>query len=253
MTDQTTVVNGARFLNICYIHNRMKDAGEGIGTLNEKRIHSVLKEYFDPDRTHHEIPHLGYIADIKNPNGIIEIQTGALNPLFAKLAAFLPTDRVTLVHPLIAKKSVSWIDPKTGDISPRHNSPRKMTPFDGLCELYNIRSHVGDPNLHVRFVMIEVDEYRYRDGWDRSGKRGSHRYDRIPIKLFDIVCLDGPQDYLQFLPESLRGDPFTTTEYAHAMKVGSKTAYYAVTVLTAAGVLEKCGKRGNSILYKCII
>ena len=253
MLDTTKVVNSARFLNICYAHNRMKDDGEGIGTLNEKRIHAVLKEYFDPDVSHHEIKHLGYVADIKNESGIIEIQTGALNPLFNKLSAFLKESRVTLVHPLPAKKTVSWIDPKTGDISPRHNSPVKMTPFDGLCELYNIRSHVGDPNLKNRFAMLEVDEYRYRDGWSRDGKRGSHRYDRIPIKLLDIIAIDGPDDYLQFLPELLRNNAFTTKDYAAALRIGQKAAYYALTVMTAAGATEKCGKSGNAILYKRII
>lgn len=252
--DTTTVVNRARFLNICYLHNRSRESGGGIGTLNEKRIHLVLKDYFDPDRTHHEIPHKGYIADIKNDDGIIEIQTGALNPLFSKLGAFLPDCRVTLVHPLIQKKSVSWIDPKTGDITPKKNSPRHETPLDGVIELYNIRSHVGSPNLHVRFPLIEVDEYRFRDGWSRDKKRGSHRYDRIPIQLFDIVSLDTAADYMEhFLPGTLRRDPFTTADYAEAAHTGRGAAYHVLTVLTAAGVLEKCGKRGNSILYSCIL
>lgn len=253
MLDPTTVTNQARFLNICYLHNKARDSGEGIGTLNEKRIHTVLKDYFDPDKTHQEIPFLGYVADIKNDFGIIEIQTGALNPLFAKLKAFLPECRVTLVHPLFAKKSVSWIDPKTGDISQRRNSPRKMTPFDGLCELYNIRSCVGDPNLHIRFPMMEIDEYRYRDGWSRDGRRGSHRYDRIPIRLFDIVCLDEKEDFLMFLPDKLREIEFTTAEYAAAALKDKNSAYCALTVLAAEGVVEKCGKRGNSFLYKCIL
>lgn len=252
--DTTTVVNRARFLNICYLHNRARESGAGIGTLNEKRIHLVLKDYFDSDRAHHEIPYKGYIADIKNDCGIIEIQTGALNPLFSKLGAFLPDCRVTLVHPLIQKKSVSWIDPKTGDITPKRNSPRRETSFDGLIELYNIRSHVGSPNLHVRFPLIEVDEYRLRDGWSRDKKRGSHRYDRIPIQLFDIVSLDTADDYMElFLPEQLRSGSFTTTDYASVANVGRDASYHALTVLTAANVLEKCGNRGKSILYNCIL
>lgn len=252
--DLTKVVNRANFLNICYRQNTVRNDGEGIGTLNEKRIHSVLKEYFEPDKSHHEVPYKGYIADIMNDDGIIEIQTGALSPLYAKLGAFLPEKRVTLVHPLIAKKTVSWIDPKTGDISPKHNSPRHETALDGLLELYNIRSHIGSENLFVRFPLIEVDEYRMQDGWSRNKKRGSHRYDRIPIQLFDIISFDGPRDYmLMFLPEPLREAEFTSAEYASAAHIGKQLAYQAATVLTFAGVLEKIGKRGNSILYKCIL
>ena len=255
VTDTTKTVNKARFLNICYIHNRARDGKEGIGTLNEKRIHLVLKDYFDEDRTHHEVKYLGYVADIKNEKGIIEIQTGALNPLYKKLGVFLSESRVTLVHPLISKKTVSWIDPSTGDISPRRNSPLHETAFDGLCELYNIRSHLSSPNLHIRFPLIEVDEYRMKDGWGRGGKRGSHRYDRIPIQLFDIVSIDSPEDYKNlFIPPELFDVPFfTASDYREASDKGEKSAYYALTSLTAANVLEQCGKQGRKILYRCII
>ncbi len=252
--DLTAVVDRPKFLLICYRQNTEKNEGNGIGTFNEKRIHSVLKEYFDPDTSHHEVPYKGYIADIKNGDGIIEIQTSALNPLYAKLSAFLPDSRVTLVHPLIAEKSVSWIDPATGNISPRRTSPKHETAFDGLIELYNIRSHLGSGNLKIRFPLIEADEYRLKDGWSRDKKKGSHRYDRIPVQLFDIISLDSPEDYMRlYLPDPLRSKEFTTSDYASEAHAGKHAAYYALTVLTFAGVLEKCGKRGNNILYKCIL
>lgn len=243
-------VNPTRFLNICYEHNKISVEGEGIGTLKEKRLHKVLKDYFDPDPSHQEIPHLGYIADIKNDTGIIEIQTGGLSPLFPKLGAFLPHNTVYLVHPMIKEKTLAWIDPKTGQISPRRKSPLHETSFDGLLELYNIRSHLSSPNLKIRFVFIEIDEYRYRDGYARKGTKGSHRYERIPIRLFDIVSIDSPADYLMFLPQELRGgDPFTTKDYSGVMHIGQKASYYALTVMTHAGLLRKEGMRGRSHLY----
>ncbi len=244
-----STVNNTRFLNICYEHNKVADTASGIGTLKEKRIHKVLKDYFDSDKSHQEIPYKGYVADIMNSDGIIEIQTGALNPLFPKLAAFLPVDTVTLVHPMIAEKTLSWIDPKTGDISPKRRSPLHEKPIHGLIDLYNIRSHLSSPNLRIRLVFIEVDEYRYRDGRGRNGTKGSHRYDRIPIRLFDILSLDSPSDYLIFLPEELREEPFTTKEYAASMKIGPRAAYYCITALTETGLLRREGKRGRSFLY----
>lgn len=245
-----SVVNKTRFLNICYEHNKLTDTVSGIGTLKEKRIHKVLKDYFDPDRSHQEIPHKGYIADIKNESGIIEVQTGALNPLFPKLTAFLSDDQVTLVHPMIAEKTLSWIDPKTGDISPKRRSPLHEKPIDGLIDLYNIRSHLSSPNLRIRLVFIEVDEYRYRDGRGRNGTKGSHRYDRIPIRLIDILPIDSPSDYLIFIPQELKsGEPFTTAEYASLMKMSSRAAYYCIAALTKAGLLKIEGKRGRSYLY----
>lgn len=246
-----STVSKTRFINICYEHNRVSEGSGGIGTLQEKRMHKVLKDYFEPDRSNQEIPHLGYIADIKNSSGIIEIQTGSLAPLYPKLAAFLPDCTVTLVHPMIQNKTLSWIDPLTGDISPRRKSPLHETPFDGLVDLYNIRSHLSSPNLRVRLVFIDVDEYKFRDGYARGGKKGSHRYERIPIALNDIVCLDSPADYMMFIPEALRGksEGFTVKDYAAATKKNSKYAYYALTSLLCAGVIQKAGKIGRSFVY----
>ena len=47
----------------------------GIGTLSEKTVHAVLKNYYAPDETQHEIPVEGCVADIFNGKEIIEIQT----------------------------------------------------------------------------------------------------------------------------------------------------------------------------------
>ncbi len=244
-------VNRIRFLNICYEHNKLSERGQGIGTLGEKRMHKVLKDYFESDRSCQEIPHLGYIADIKNKSGIIEIQTGSLAPLYPKLAAFLQNDKVTLVHPLIENKTLSWIDPETGKISPSRKSPMHEMPFDGLVDLYNIRSHLSSPNLRIRFVSLDIDEYKFRDGYSRDRKKGSHRYERIPIALRDIVCLDSPTDYLMFIPDQLfdKEDGFTAKEYSAAVKKNSRYAYYAITALVHAGVLIKAGQRGRAFIY----
>lgn len=248
---QYSAVNKARFLNICYEHNKAPVRGEGIGTLKEKRIHKVLKDYFDSNKSNQEIPHLGYVADIKNENGIIEIQTGSLAPLYPKLSVFLSEDTVTLVHPMIENKTLSWIDPQSGDISPRRRSPLHETVTDGLVDLYNIRSHLANKNLRIRLVFIDVDEYKYRDGWSRDRKKGAHRYERIPVGINSIVCLDDPRDYIEFIPDVLRtkDDGFTAKDYASAVKKNTKYAYYALTALLNAGAIKKTGKIKNSFVY----
>ena len=93
-----------------------------------------------------------------------------------------------------------------------------------------------------------------KDGWSRDKKRGSHRYDRIPIQLFDIISLDSPFDYkLKYLPESLFEAEFTTADFAREARTSRQAAYYALTVLNAANVVSKVGKKGNSYLYKCLL
>lgn len=250
-------VNKLKFANICYKHNisavNKGNSATGIGILNEKRIHAVLKEYFEPRSKYHEVPYLGYVADIKNTSGVIEIQTGSLYPLKAKLSSFIEKTNVTLVHPVAAVKYLSWIDPLTGDISSRRKSPKTKPVVSSLVNLYYIRQFLSQPRLMIRLVLLEVDEYRYKNGWSRDGKRGSTRYDIVPLDLIDIISLDTPADYLYFLPDSLKdANEFTVRDFSEATKVSHRDAYMVLSTMTAACALRKEKKRGNVNIYTVI-
>lgn len=254
---QNADVNKLRFANICYKHNisavNKDNTAASIGILNEKRIHAVLKEYFEPRSKYHEVPYLGYVADIKNASGVIEIQTGSLYPLKAKLSSFLEESNVTLVHPVAAVKYLSWIDPATGDISPRHKSPKQNPVLSSLVNLYYIRQFLAQQRLMIRLVLLEVDEYRYKNGWSRDGKRGSTRYERIPIDLIDIISLDSPADYLSLLPDSMKNaNEFTVRDFSEAVKISRRNAYMALSAMTAAGAIKKDRRRGNVDVYTVI-
>ena len=88
----------------------------GIGTLSEKTVHAVLKNYYAPDETQHEIPVEGCVADIFNGKEIIEIQTRSFDRMRPKLERFLPLYPVTIVYPIPYCKHVFWIDEETGEI-----------------------------------------------------------------------------------------------------------------------------------------
>ena len=77
---------------------------KGIGTLSEKTLHAVLKNYYEPDEDKHEVAIDGYYADIFNDSGIIEIQTRQLNKLRDKLTVFLEEYHVTVVYPCAYNK-----------------------------------------------------------------------------------------------------------------------------------------------------
>ena len=55
---------------------------KGIGTLSEKTVHAVLKNFYETDPAHQEIPVENYVADILRDGEIIEIQTRSLTGLF---------------------------------------------------------------------------------------------------------------------------------------------------------------------------
>ena len=53
-----------------------------IGTYGEKTVHAILKNYYEPDEDHQEIPIDNYVADIYRDGQIIEIQTRQFNKFF---------------------------------------------------------------------------------------------------------------------------------------------------------------------------
>ena len=182
---------------------------QGIGTLSEKTVHAVLKNYYAPDTDMHEIPIENFVADIFTGTEIIEIQTRSFQVMRRKLDAFLKIYPVTIVYPIPHVKWLSWIDEESGEMSPKRKSPKKGNPYVAFKELYKIRPFLKNENLRFRFALIDMEEYRLLNGWSRDKKKGSERYDRIPVQFVEEVCIERREDYMQFIPFDLP-EPFTT-------------------------------------------
>jgi len=251
MCNRISQEDAQRFATLC---GERSPARGGIGTLGEKTLHAVLKDFFEPDPGAHEIRVGPYVADIVGEGGIVEIQTGNFQSLRKKLAAFLETAPVTVVYPITHFKWLLWLDPESGDISPRRKSPRAGHFPDAMFELYKIMPLLRHPNLRLCLLLVDLEEYRLRDGWSADKKRGSHRYERIPLALagrLDLrTCADwcSPEAQLAFFPASLPS-PFTSKDYARAARLNIHAAQTALRVLAHMGAAERCGKRGNLYLY----
>ena len=220
----------------------------GIGTLGEKTVHAILKNYYEPDEDHQEIPIDRYVADIFTDNAIIEIQTRSFDKLRGKLGAFLPLYPVTIVHPIPRYKWVAWINEETGETSGKRKSPKKGNPYDAFAELYKIKTFLKDPNLRLKLVMLDMEEYRLLNGWSRDKKRGSSRFDRIPVELVEEIELNCAEDYMQFIPIEL-GDQFTTHSFAKAAHISRTLAQTVLNILYEIGVVTRVGKEGRMYLY----
>ena len=94
-----------------------------------------------------------------------------------------------------------------------------------------------------------MEEYRLLNGWSKDKKKGSCRYDRIPVSLVDEITLSCPQDYMQLLPETLP-DTFTCTEFSKLVKIPSKQANLVLNILFYLEIVERIGKKGNAYIYK---
>ena len=98
-------------------------------------------------------------------------------------------------------------------------------------------------------LFLDIEEYRLLNGWSQDKKKGSCRYDRIPVQLMNEITLSCPQDYMQLLPNNLP-DTFTCAEFAKLVKIPSKRANVVLNILTYLDIVERIGKKGNAYIYK---
>lgn len=220
----------------------------GIGTLQEKTVHAILKNYYAPDTDMHEIPINGYIADIYTGTEIIEIQTANFNKMRDKLDSFLPQYPVTIIYPIPNTKWLSWMNVETGECSPLRKSPVKGNVYKAFYELYKIKSYLSHPNLRLCFPLLDVEEYRLLNGWSKDKKKGSCRYDRIPVALVDEIRIERIEDYMQLIPYELI-EPFTVAEFAKAVKIHKQDAGTVLHILHHLGLISHCGNKGHAYLY----
>ncbi len=249
-----------------------------IGTLSEKTVHAVVKNYYEPDEDHQEIPIEGKCADIYTEDEkIIEIQTGSFSRLKSKLPVFLPEYDVTVVLPVPDRRRIIWIDPETGEESSVGTYRSALAPWPAFRELYPIREYLSHPHMHVRILLMNMTEYRLLSGRSKDRKHfGAVRHDRIPEELTGEIILDEPRDYMLFIPEELT-DPvrikeaevdtrvikksggsvtytagtFTSAELAGAAHIPKQYLSYVTGLLRLLGVLERLPeKQGKSWLYR---
>lgn len=226
-----------------------KDQLHQIGTLKEKTLHSVIKNYIEPNPENQEIRLGRYYVDILNKDGIIEVQTQGFNNLRKKLEFFLPDYAVTVVYPMVATKWLYWIDEETGEVSKKRKSPVKGSYYRAFYELYKIKQFLINSNLKIRLMLINMEEYRLLNGWSTDKKKGSTRHDRIPMEIVGEYTITGIADYQKLIPPTL-SETFTTKDYAMESKLSPKVTSCAINVLKYVGAIEQVGKQGRAYLYQ---
>lgn len=225
-------------------HNTM-----GIGTLSEKNVHGILKYYFEPDDDNHEVALDGYFADIYNEKGVIEIQTRGFYRLREKLAVFLNHYPVTVVYPMASNTWVLRFDEKSGEILSKRKSPRHGSVYDAFIELYRIKQYLKCEDLSIVLVFMDVEEYRLSSRSRKVGRKKSDKYDKVPMGITEIVSIERPEDYLQFVPYELDNE-FTSSCFAKACGIGVQHAQVVLNILNYVGAVERVGKQERSYLYR---
>ena len=237
-----------RFSEICLRYrNRIRER-VGIGTLGEKTLHAVLKDYFQEDERFQEFTVDGYVADVVREGEVVEIQSRDLYRLSPKISTFLVENRVTVVHPIALSKTVFWMDPETGECISQRKSNKKGKAIDILPELYGLRDFLLNEKFRVCVMLLDVNEYRILDGYGKDKKKRATKLDRYPTALVDEIYLACADDYRRFLPSSLP-EEFSSSDFRIAAKCDTFTAQRSLNILSQLGILECIGRKGRQKAY----
>ncbi len=220
------------------------DSERGIGTLNEKRIHSVLKNYFSNEYDQ-EAKIGSFYADIVTENGIYEIQTGNFGKLNKKLEVMLSVCHVTVVYPYEKRTRVISADDRSGELLREGRFRYNNSLTDFLLELYRIKSFLTNPNLTICIAELDVERVNYISA--KTGKRRKRgAFTKTPLALRREIYLEKPSDYLTLLPEDIP-EEFTVKELQKYTK--TTDAKLLLEILLYVGAADKIGKKGNAEIY----
>ncbi len=222
---------------------------KGIGTLGERTLHVILKNFYETDDSFREIKVGKFVADIKRGSSIVEIQTRAFRRLREKLPIFLEENTVKVVFPIAERKYITWIDPESGEMTERRRSPKVGNIWDFFLELWELRPILPTEGLSFDIVYLEMDEFKLLTGKSRDKKHhGASRAERIPTKLLRIETYESAEDFKSVIPEL--PEEFTVNEFSKVARLHTGFSGKIISTLVTLGVIEKCGERGRAYLYK---
>lgn len=240
-----------RFSEICRYHRNYIRERSVIGTLGEKTLHAILKDYFESNPEYQEVKINGYFADVAKDGEIVEIQTRDLYRLVPKISTFIVENRVTVVYPIALSKKIFWMDPVTGECLSQRKSSKKGKEIDALFELYGLRKFLLHDRFRICLLLLDVNEYRILDGQGKDKKKRATKLDRYPTALIDEIYLENKKDYLRFLPKDLP-KVFTSSDFCRLSKCKLFVAQRALNILTKLGIFCVIGKEGRKNKYEIL-
>lgn len=242
-------VKNKLFLECCEkVFNEYKERKQ-IGMLMEKNVHSIIKYYLESNKDYHEIKVDSFYADIKKDNHIYEVQTRSFDKLRGKLDLFLQTNDVTVVYPIDHKKWILWIDKEDGCVKEKNLSHHTGNINKVFKELYKIKPYLTNPHLHLKLLLIDLEETRILDGYSKDKKKGSTKLNKYPLDLYEEVDINNLLDYKLFIPVGLR-ENFTSAIYAKQAKITKVEAQIALNILSYLDIVIRIGKNKNGYIYK---
>lgn len=190
----------------------------------------------------------GYRIDAIRRGRLIEIQQSSLSALRDKVRTLVASHRVVVVKPLLARKVIVRVDPRTGEVVSRRCSPNHESIWNLFEELVHFTNVFPHPRLTLEVVLVDIEEERI-DRERRRWNKGAFRVvDRQLTAVGEKYVLRTPRDLRRLLPATLPRE-FTTEDLARAIEVPRWLAQKVAYCLRQTQAIETLGKRRHAWLY----
>lgn len=254
----TNTINSESFENAKNCALGLGKGMRGIGTLSEKAVHATLKYYYAPNQECHELRIDDYVADAIVDGEIYEIQSKNFYSMRNKLESFLKKKDVTIIYPIPIKKYLRYVDPETGEISESRLSNKRMGIYDIIPELYSIKDIIANKKLHFVICFINMEEYKFLNGYGKSKKIRASKIDRIPLSIQGEFYINKKKDLLNLLPgienwKRTKDCPlpkeFTNKDIARLTGFNISYAQMLTNILCYHKLIKNVGSQGRYKLY----
>jgi hypothetical protein len=212
----------------------------------ETTLHRQLKALYGPARGGRAEVVVGdFRIDAIVPDGtLIEVQTGALGPLRAKLGRLLQAHRVRVVKPVVVSRRIVKRARRDGpDLSARL-SPRRGTSVDAFEDLIGLARLFPHPNLRIDVLPVAIEEVRV----PRRRRPGYAVVDRRLAEVRGLTALARAEDLWSLLPDDLPA-PFTTADLAARLGRPIFFAQRVAYCLRLSGAAVVIGKQRRFSVY----
>jgi len=216
----------------------------------ETSLHRQLKQHYAAGSDQLEVVLGDYRIDAIRGKELIEIQHGSLAAIRDKIAELLTEHRVTVVKPIVARKTLVKLDGRGGEVVSRRLSPKRgqlLNLFDELVYFTRVFPH---RRLTLEVALVEVEELRYPG----HGRRRRHRENDFQVEDQRLLAIVETHrfrtlaDLRKLLPRSLSAT-FHTGHLAQSLGVKRDIAQRIAYCLRETGAIHPVGKQGNAVLY----
>ncbi len=165
-----------------------------------------------------------------------------------KLNAFLEDSCVRIVFPLIAKKTIVWVDPDTGAFTRSSRVVKRDSIYTLVRQLVYILDYLSNEKLCVTAITLAADDYRLLNGYGKERKKRAEKLDLIPTELIDIENLTFPSFLSRCVPNTL-SDVFTREEFAATTHLGGRNLWAVLKVLSELEIIKREADDGRRHRY----